>query len=58
MSAFQVLSTIAAFIISVWLMSKCFESAASLFFGGFFAVSLFVLTIYYNGVLSLMTGIK
>lgn len=56
MNTFQILSTIVAFIISAWLMSKCFENAAALVFGGFFSVSLFVLTIYYNGVLSLVTG--
>lgn len=53
---FQILSTTIAFIISAWLMSKCFESPASFIFGGFFAVSLFILTIYFNGVLLLVTG--
>lgn len=56
MSAFQIVSTIIAFIISVWLMSKSFDNPVSFFFGGFFAACLFVLTIYFNGVFSLIVG--
>lgn len=56
MNSFQILSTIIALIISVWLMSKCYESVVSFIFGGFFAVSLLVLTIYFNGVFELLVG--